>query len=67
MLLDGEPKPCKPTPMKNVEDIIKDTLSFNQYFDINGCGCWWIILPLMWNLDRLLDTFSFYFSGPSSR
>ena len=24
ILLDGELKPCKPIPMKNVEDIIKD-------------------------------------------
>ena len=33
ILLDGEPKPCKPIPMKNVEDIIKGIEGFIQYWD----------------------------------
>ena len=28
MLPDGEPKPCKPIPMKNLDDIAKGISSF---------------------------------------
>jgi hypothetical protein len=31
MLPDGEPKPCEPISMKNVEDIIKGISCFKQY------------------------------------
>jgi hypothetical protein len=33
MLANGELKPCKPIPMKNVEDVIKSILGFLQYWD----------------------------------
>ena len=33
MLLDGESKPCKPMPMKNLEDIIKNISGFIQYWE----------------------------------
>ena len=33
MLLDGEPKPCKPIPMKNLEDIVKGISGFIQYWE----------------------------------
>jgi hypothetical protein len=45
MLLDGEPKPCKPIAMKNLEDILKGISSFIQYWenlkvaDVGG-SCW---------------------------
>ena len=32
MIVDGEPKPCKPIPMKNVEDIIKGISGFIHYW-----------------------------------
>ena len=33
MLPNGKPKPCKPIPMKDVKDIIKDISYFIQYWD----------------------------------
>ena len=45
MLLDGEPKPCKPIPMQNLEDIVKGISRFIQYWeslrvaDVGG-SCW---------------------------
>jgi hypothetical protein len=33
MLPDGEPRPCKPTPMKNLEDIVKGISCFIQYWE----------------------------------
>ena len=45
MLPDGGPRPCKPIPMKNLEDIIKNISSFIQYWEILkiadvGGSCW---------------------------
>ena len=45
MLPDKETKPCKPIPMKNLEDIVKDISGFIQYWeslrvsDVGG-SCW---------------------------
>ena len=45
MLPDGESRPCKPIPMKTLEDIIKDISCFIQYWeslkiaDVGG-PCW---------------------------
>ena len=45
MLPDGEPKPCKLIPMKNLEDIVKGISGFIQYWeslrvsDVGG-SCW---------------------------
>ena len=45
MLLDGEPRPCKPISMKNLKDILKGILCFIQYWenlkiaDVGG-SCW---------------------------
>lgn len=36
MLPNGKPKPCKPIPMKNVQDIMKGMSRFIQYWDIYG-------------------------------
>ena len=36
MLPNGKPKPCKPIPMKNVEDIMKGMSHFIRYWDIYG-------------------------------
>ena len=46
MLPDGEPKPCKPIAMKNLEDILKGISGFIQYWeslkdaDVGG-SCWY--------------------------
>jgi hypothetical protein len=45
MLPDGEPRPCKPIAMKNLEDILKGISGFIQYWeslkiaDVGG-SCW---------------------------
>lgn len=38
MLSHGKPKPCKPTPIKNVQDIIKGISTFIQYWE-----CMWVV------------------------
>ena len=44
-LPDGEPRPCKPIPMENLEDIVKNISNFIQYWkslkiaDVGG-PCW---------------------------
>ena len=45
MLPDGEPRLCKPIPMKNLEDIVKGTSGFIQYWEMLkradvGGSCW---------------------------
>ena len=45
MLPGGKPRPCKPIPMKNLEDIVKGISGFIQYWeslniaDVGG-SCW---------------------------
>ena len=45
MLPDGEPRPCKPITMKNLENIVKGISDFLQYWkslkivDVGG-SCW---------------------------
>ena len=45
MSLDGEPRPCKSIPMKNLEDIVKGLSRIKQYWEILkiadvGGSCW---------------------------
>ena len=67
VLPNGQPKPCKPIPMKNVDDIIKSIKLHTILGSSTGSRCGWIISPPIWDLDRLLDTCLFCFDGPSPR
>ena len=56
MLPDGEPRPCKPIPMKNLEDILKGISGHTILGEFKDSGCWWIMLASLRELDTLLDT-----------
>ena len=61
ILLNGKPKPCKPIPMKNLEDNTKDISCFIQYWESLRMLAW------LQELDTVLDTYSCRLGRPSPR
>jgi hypothetical protein len=68
MLSDGEPRPSKPIPMKNLEDILKYIYQAKYKLDeFEDIKCWWIMLASLRELDIVLDTCLYRLGRPPSR
>ena len=58
MILDGELKPRKPNTLEECGGYYKRHIKLRTILGSStSSGCWWFILPPIWNLDKVLNTY----------